>query len=223
MVDDIPDAEEIVVKPLQPQLKGIAAFAGATIMGDGTVALILDVPGLAQRAGVASGAQARTAAETAPAAPDAHRETVLLFAANDGRMAVPLVEVTRLEEVPRSAVERAAGRDVVQYCGEILPLVHVSTTLGRTRGEPERNGRPAGDAETLQVVVHSGTGRRVGLVVDAILDIGDVTVTARTPSDRPGVLFTAVVQERVTEFLDVAAVLRAAGAVPAAEPDAAWG
>src|SRR5262249_54182776 len=85
VVDAIHDTEEIVVKPLQKQLKGISAFAGATIMGDGKVALILDVLGLAQRANVVSGVRERALTEKAAAAePSADRQTVLLFATDDG-------------------------------------------------------------------------------------------------------------------------------------------
>src|SRR5262249_36334186 len=141
VVDDIHDTEEIVVKPLQKQLKGIPAFAGATIMGDGKVALILDVLGLAQRASVVSGVRERALAEQAAAAADPRggRQTVLLFATpGGGRMAVPLAQVARLEEFPRSAVEKVGGRDVVQYRDAILPLIHVGRVLQRNR-----NGRAA--------------------------------------------------------------------------------
>src|SRR5262249_13739305 len=115
VVDDIHDTEEIVVKPLQKQIKGVAAFSGATIMGDGRVALILDVLGLAQRAGVVSGARERALSEKPAAAtgPVGDRQTVLLCATRGGgRMAIPLALVSRLEEFPRSAVERVGGQDV---------------------------------------------------------------------------------------------------------------
>ena len=63
--------------------------------------------------------------------------------------------------------------------------------------------------DTVQVVVYAGQGRRVGLVVDRILDIAEETLASRSVAHRPGVLFTAVVQGRVTEFLDVEGILRA--------------
>jgi len=214
VVDDIRDTQEIVVKPLQKQLKGIAAFSGATIMGDGRVALILDVLGLAQRAGVLSGTRdrERAALPAAPPGAAADRQTVLLFAApGGGRMAVPLSQVARLEEFPRSLVERAGGRAVVQYRGEIMPLVHVSRVLGHRRTRPRGRGRPDGrKADAVPVVVYAGAGRLAGLVVGRILDVVDAAVGARSAADRPGVLFTAVVQDRVTEFLDVDGIIRAA-------------
>ncbi len=222
VVDAIHDTEEIVVKPLQKQIKGISTFAGATIMGDGKVALILDVLGLAQRSNVVSAVRERALTEKAAAAAEAaaDRQTVLLFATEDGgRMAIPLVMVARLEEFPRSALERVGPQDVVQYRDEILPLLHVSRVLRqrRRRRHPPRadNGRrhaerASSEEDTVQVVVYAGEGQRVGLVVGRIIDIVEEAVAARSRSNRPGVLFTAVVQGKVTEFLDVEGIIRSA-------------
>jgi two-component system chemotaxis sensor kinase CheA len=221
VVDAVHDTEEIVVKPLQKQLKGISAFAGATIMGDGRVALILDVLGLAQRAKVLSGAHERPVGEPSTAAAEraGDRQTVLLFARHDGgHMAISLALVDRLEEFPCSAVERVGPQDVVQYRDEILPLVHVSQVLRRRsravnnrRSDSRRRAHrdpPANESSTIQVIVFTGKGQRVGLVVDRILDIAEETLVARSNVRCPGVLFTAVIQGRVTEFLDIEAVLR---------------
>lgn len=223
VVDDIHDTEEIVVKPLQKQLKGVPAFSGATIMGDGRVALILDVLGLAQASGVVSGARERTVTEK-PAAIEQQgdRQTVLLFATpGGGRMALPLAQVARLEEFPLSSVERTGRNEVVQYRGEIHPLLRVSRLLRqqkgnrsngkrptRREGEARSNGTNPNEDEKLQVVVYVGDGKQVGLVVGRILDIVETTITSRSRASRSGVLFTAVVQDRVTEFLDVEAIIR---------------
>jgi two-component system chemotaxis sensor kinase CheA len=120
-------------------------------------------------------------------------------------------------------VERAGPRDVVQYRGEILPLVHLSRVLRRPRREGGRKAaRPPADAPTVPVVVVAGGGRRVGLVVARILDVAEETLAARSDARRPGVLFTAVIRDRVTEFLDVEAVLRSVDPdVPEASPTAA--
>ncbi|QDU21968.1 chemotaxis protein CheA [Urbifossiella limnaea] len=207
VVDDIHDTGEIVVKPLRKQLKGAAAFSGATILGDGRVALILDVLGLAQRAGVVSGPRDRAAAERPSAVAAAQaRETVLLVASGGGRMAIPLAAVDRLEEFPRASVERVGGRSVVQYRGEILPLVRASRPSRHKRAAKRRPD----EQRRLQVAVCAADGRRVGLVVSRLLDVVEEAVTARAPAGRAGVLFTAVVQDRVTEFLDIAAVVKAA-------------
>jgi two-component system chemotaxis sensor kinase CheA len=226
VVDAIHDTEEIVVKPLQKQLKGISVFAGATIMGDGRVALILDVLGLAQRAHVVTGVRERTLIGDKPAGvtePTGDRQTVLLFATRDGsRMAIPLALVDRLEEFPRSAVERVGPQEVVQYRGEILPLIYVSRVLRRR--QPAQDGRAASRRRSpssaraqasnpIQVVVYARKGQRVGLVVDRILDIAEETLVSRSPAHRPGVRFTAVIQGRVTEFLDVEGMLGSADPV----------
>jgi two-component system chemotaxis sensor kinase CheA len=224
IVDEIHDTEEIVVKPLQKQLKGVAAFSGATIMGDGTVALILDVLGLAQRAGVVAGARERALAEqpAAVAGAETERQTVLVCAIpGGGRVAIPLAAVARLEEFPQSMVERVGGRAVVQYRGDILPLVPVARLLRRTGGvgtpRRRRRGRSARGREgPVQVVVCAGADRPVGLVVGRILDIAETTIASRSRSTGPGVLFSAVIQDRVTEFLDVDQVTRLADAERAA-------
>jgi two-component system, chemotaxis family, sensor kinase CheA len=226
VVDAIHDTEEIVVKPLQQQVKGISAFSGATIMGDGRVALILDVLGVAKKAHVISGARERALSEKAVSAPPpaGDRQTVLVFATHEGgRRAIPLSLVARLEEFPRSALERAGTQSVVQYRDEILPLIDVSRVLRRWRKD-SANGRAvtrrkvahpqeAGADDTVQVVVYAGEGRLVGLVVGRILDIVEETLVSRSRSNRPGILFTAVVQGRVTEFLDIKGIIRSA------EPD----
>jgi two-component system chemotaxis sensor kinase CheA len=223
VVDSIHDTEEIVVKPLQKQLKGINAFSGATIMGDGRVALILDVLGIAQRAHVVSATRERILSEKTPstASPAGDLQVVLLCVTRDGgRLAIPLSLVARLEVFAREALEQVGTQVVVQYRDEILPLVDVGRALRRlargtregrtvTRQGAERLPVP-GDDEAVHVVVYSRVDQRVGLVVGRILDIVEVPIASRSRSNRPGVLFTTVVQERVTEFLDVEGVIRSA-------------
>jgi two-component system chemotaxis sensor kinase CheA len=216
VVDRINDTQEIVVKPLWKHLKGLACFAGATVMGDGKVALILDVFGLAQRAGAVSDLQPWAAAEPQPAGPrPSERPSVLLVEGRDrGRMAIPLSKVARLEEFPRDRVERVAGRGVVQYRGEILPLLDVDAALGAVP-------RPGGVADavtpedqgTLQVVVYGDGQHSVGLVVERILDVVEQEGDVQGPSSRPGVERTAVLQGRVTELLNVEALMRTAAEV----------
>lgn len=217
VVDEIHDTEEIVVKPLQKQIKDIAAYAGATIMGDGRVALILDVLGLAQRAGVIAGVRERSLVEkpaTASGEIKDHQPILLVSSSAGGRMAIPLTAVARLEEFPRTTVERVGRQDVVQYRGQILPLIHVERALrnrpaGTDRVERSRSEAPAVSAdENVQVVVCRCEGRQVGLVVGRILDITEESSADRGPAARPSVRYTAVVQGRVTEFLDVDSLVR---------------
>jgi two-component system chemotaxis sensor kinase CheA len=212
------DTEEIVVKPLQKQLKSVSLFAGATIMGDGSVALVVDVLGLAQRAGLdlASGLEsmADTAPETQHSASDA--EQMLLFVSRaGGQMAVPLSRVDRLEEFSSNQIEKLGAADVIQYRGAILPLIDVARELQETRtSTPASNpisSDPTQEAPIPIVVCRDGT-ERAGLLVGRILDIFEDQPQSRTGSNRRGVLYSSIVQGKVTEFLDVTHLLAAQGA-----------
>jgi two-component system, chemotaxis family, sensor kinase CheA len=204
VVDSICDTEEIVVKPLGKQLKGIPVYAGATIMGDGKVALILDVLGIAQRAHVVSEVCNRPLAEHAADGGE-HvdgRQTLLIVAIGDRRLALDISLVSRLEEIPHSQIEKAADHDVVQYRGQIMPLLNVGRLLGISTAEEEL--RP------LQVVVHSNGDRSVGLVVDRIIDIVETAIETTRATRNNDLLATAVVQQRVTDLVDVASLVRRA-------------
>jgi two-component system chemotaxis sensor kinase CheA len=120
VVDGVLDTKEIVVKPLGSQLQHVHMYAGATILGDGSVALILDVLALAQRAHLAGGGR-------------------------DRQVAIPLEQVTRLEECPAASVEHVGGRELVQYGEEILPLVRLAGDPGSAKdlAELKDQGTPA--------------------------------------------------------------------------------
>ncbi|HTU90362.1 MAG TPA: chemotaxis protein CheW [Gemmataceae bacterium] len=216
VVDRINDTQEIVVKPLWKHLKSVACFAGATVMGNGKVALILDVFGLAQRAGAVSGIQDWSVAAAPPA--DAHpeeRPSVLLIEGRGReRMAIPLSQVARLEEFPRARVERVAERQVVQYCGQILPLIDVDAALRSSLAPARQTAQEQSqDKEAFQVVVYAQPERAVGLIVERILDIVEQDGDVRGPSSRRGVEHTTVIQGQVTEMLDVEELIRTAGEI----------
>ncbi|MGB6130313.1 MAG: chemotaxis protein CheW [Acidobacteriaceae bacterium] len=206
VVDGINDTQEIVVKPLGKQLKGLTEYAGATIMGDGRVALILDVLGIGQRSGVLaeSREQARASAEQKTQA-DTEQQRLLLFRAGSfERLAVPLSLVARLEEFPRNSIEYAGGCQVVQYRNRILPLVPLRAVLESSAPDPDQMPDP------VQVVVFNDGDRSVGVVVDQILDVAEEAVMVRQKSSRKGLLGSAVVGKRVTDFLDLNQVIHAA-------------
>jgi len=205
VVDAINDTQEIVVKPLGKQLKGLALYAGATIMGDGRVALILDVLGIGQRSGVFGELRepSRTSDKQKPQAVIEQERLLLFRAGSFERLAVPLSLVARLEEFPRSAIEHANGSLVVQYRNRILPLVSLRSVL-----EP---GPPGNDklADLVQVVIFNDGDRSVGMVVDQILDVAAEAITVRQRSSRKGLLGSAVVGKLVTDFLDLNEVIHA--------------
>ena len=216
VVDFINDSEEIVVKPLRKQLKTVRTFAGASIMGDGKVALILDVMGLAQRASVITEVRDRNLGEKAAEATgkSGEKKTFLLFAGpDDAHMAMPLDALARLEEMPASQIEKAGTQWVTQYRGKILALVNLASVLEERRAEP-RHAKPlvaSAEAAPIQVLVCNHEGNTVGLVVERILDIVEDYAEVKYPASRPGVLYSAVIQDRVTELLDIPGILRAAG------------
>jgi two-component system chemotaxis sensor kinase CheA len=197
VVDGVSDTEEIVVKPLAQQLKMIPLFAGAAIMGDGRVALILDVFGIARSAGVISEVHKRSLAHKEVRTENSAEpcQTLLLVELNPGhRLAVPLPLVTRLEEFPLRAVQKTAYGEVVWYRGQILPLIHLSAVLPGAVREPVNIPKDA-----LQVVVYSEGGRCVGLVVDHILDAVETSTEVQYFAHRPGILGSMMLQQRVTD------------------------
>lgn len=203
VVDSINDTQEIVVKPLGKQLKGLTTYAGATIMGDGKVALILDVLGIGQRSGVLSESRDQMRADTSKNdTTRQERQTFLLFRAGAfERIAVPLSMVARLEEFPAERIERAAGHLVVQYRDQILRLTPLSEALQR------RHSNSGDLADPAQVIVFSEGNQMAGLVVDQILDIHDESIRIAKRADRPGLSGSAVIGGKVTDFLDLPAVL----------------
>jgi len=206
VVDGISDTQEIVVKPLGKQLKGLNCYAGATIMGDGRVALILDVSGIAQRSGVLqeSREKSRAAAERREHS-GSERQTFLLFRAGSfERLAVPLSLVARLEEIPLAKIEHAGGREVVQYRGRILQMASLARILEPAVDHAGRLQDPA------QVVVFNNGDRSIGIQVDQILDIVEDTVAARQSAERQGLLGSAVIGKKVTDLLDLYSVIAAA-------------
>jgi two-component system chemotaxis sensor kinase CheA len=204
VVDRVINTEEIVVKAVGGQLKQIGLYSGATVLGDGAVALILDVQALARRAlrPESTDRQEHRLAAAAAAASTSERQRMLLAAIGGGRrVAIPLDTVTRLEQVRSETVERVGSREVVQYRGAILPIVRLDRHLGAF-GDSDR--------EVLEVIVYADHGRSVAIVVDEILDIVDGEAAVRSDIDDLGLLGSAVIGERVTELLDVRAAILAA-------------
>jgi two-component system chemotaxis sensor kinase CheA len=203
VVDRVLNTEEVVVKALNTRFKDIGMYAGATILGDGKVGLILDISSLARRSHLAVDSERQNVVGTSrgSGAPGTG-ERLLVTAVGERRVAIPLDTVTRLEEFPRDRIEHAGSREVVQYRGQILPLMRLSHLLGAYSEEPE--------GDTVSVVVYSEGGRSVALVVDRIVDIAENSTTARRDAEEDGLVGTAVIQQRVTELLDVRRAILAA-------------
>lgn len=209
LVDRVLNTEEIVVKALSARLKSIGLYAGATVLGDGRVSLILDVQAVARRAlhGEQEAAARRGGQGEVAVATDT--EQVLVVGIGDARrVAMPLQQVTRLEHLRADEVERVGGREVVRYRGTILPLVRLDRVLGAYGEETD---------ELLVVVLTRGT-RAVGLVVREIVDILEDRGDQHSDVEDLGLLGSTVLGDRVVELLDVRAAILAADAAFFDEP-----
>jgi two-component system, chemotaxis family, sensor kinase CheA len=203
LVDEVVDTQEIVVKPLSRLLSSVSMYAGATIMGDGRVALILDVFRLGQHAHVLSESAGGTRFDRDDDRVVAtESSTMLLVAAGDRRAALRLDQITRLEQITIDAIEWRGHQQVVQYRGDIMPLVQLGDVMSAGGGLSE--------TDELTVVV-CGHGPHVGLVVDTIIDICVTDSTTLVDAEQN----TVVLQEKVTEIVDVERVLAAGGVYPA--------
>ncbi len=207
LVDAVLDQQEIVVKPLPKLLSETGAYAGATLLGDGRVALILDILGIATRARLAAETREDTLVERSHVHVDqgeGGRTLLLVRGANDARLAVPLDQVSRLETIDRLSIESSGVQDVVQYRGEIMPLVLASELLPSSRSQMRMDdAMPSAPSRQLSVVVLGVAGRPLGLVVEDVLDVVEAPGELRRAGCRNGVAGTIVVQERVTEVLDL--------------------
>ncbi len=205
IVDRVFDTEEIVVKPVAPILRHVTMFSGNTILGDGSVIMILDPNGIARATGIGAegseGEAERDGKRQAVAHRAGQRTALLLFRAGDATpKAVPLGLIARLEDVERERIENAGGRPLVQYRGKLMPLVPLS-------GHWEQASAPP----CQPVLVFSDGDRAMGLIVDEILDVVEEQMVIDGAGERAGFLGTTVIGGKVTEMLDTAWWLRQAG------------
>ena len=197
IVDRVFDTEEIVVKPVAPVLRDIEMFSGNTILGDGSVIMILDPNGIASATGeiaVADGVDASV--DTHRRASSEEEMALLLFHAGTGApKAVPLALVARLEDIEQGNIELSNGQMVVQYRGRLMPLVAFDPAF-----MPESEGRKP-------VLVFTDADRSMGLIVDEIVDIVQQRLQVEFSGDRPGLLGSAIIAGKATDVIDAGAYL----------------
>ncbi len=201
VVDGLHDSEEIVVKPLGRDLKRCKGYAGATIMGDGRVALILDVANLAQMSGLTSiegSTRAADIAEEKQASIQAKkdRQSLLVFrSAEDEQFAAPLNLVERIEKIKIADIEEVGGKRVMKYRGGTLPLFSIDEVA---------MVKPLADSEDLLVIVFIIGGREIGLLaigpVDAMesnLDVDGSTLK------QTGIMGSTIINQHTTLMVDI--------------------
>jgi two-component system chemotaxis sensor kinase CheA len=193
VVDGVFHTEEIVVKPMSSKLRHITMFSGNTILGDGSVIMIIDPNGIVSAVGTAGTSAGDAAAEAEAKRSDQEKLiSMLVFRAGGSEpKAVPLSLVTRLEEIEASRIEISNGRHLTQYRGTLMPLIPVNGDV-RVRAEG-----------TQPLLVFSDGGRSMGLVVDEIVDIVEDRLDIQVASDTPGILGSAVIKAQATEIIDV--------------------
>jgi two-component system chemotaxis sensor kinase CheA len=201
VVDAVHDTEEIVVKPLGRQLGGLATYAGATILGDGQIALILDPVVLGRESHIEHSETLANQEDTSKpeTTSSAHAgQYLILQVAPDVRAAIPLEIVRRLEEFALDSIERVGTSSVIQYRGSILQLCDVAEILGEAI-QPWSSGH-------VVVVGHEDT--LAGLQVQGILDVSSDLSAVKPVRGKPGISGYGVIQGKVITLLDVAYLLR---------------
>ncbi len=203
VVDDVHDTEEIVIKPLSGHLKRIAAYSGATVLGDGGVALILEVAGIAATSGIEVATQ-----RAADASNSIHSKThatgkqpyVVFMSGEHGRCAVPLSMVSRLEQVPTDSIEMVGGAEVIQYRNHIMPIVRPEAVIAL--------GSSVNSSSEQPLIVFD-FGRMVGMAVNAIVDVVEVDrEQLQNDGDNEFVQGRTVVLGATTLVLDVYGIVR---------------
>jgi two-component system, chemotaxis family, sensor kinase CheA len=195
VVDGLADPEEIVVKPLSAVLKEIGLYAGATVLGNAELALILDLGAIAQRAGIPMSAEDDATAESDDdSGEESGREFLLVETA--GRQAgIPLDRVIRIEQLPAKRVEYAGSRAVLNFEGQLVPVDDAGGILASC----------AGPDDSVIVVICREGDRHVGIAVEHVLDVaaGGALVEAGTSQLAAGV---TLLKDRVTGVVELDAV-----------------
>jgi two-component system chemotaxis sensor kinase CheA len=191
IVDRVFDTEEIVVKPVAPILRHVTMFSGNTILGDGSVIMILDPNGIARGTGIGGGGDSKAiSSSAADALHSTDRTAMLLFrAGGEQKLAVPLGLVARLEDIPRDKIEVSCGAPVTQYRGKLMPLVALSDSLDTEK--PRQS-----------VLVFNDGDRSMGLMVDEIIDVVEDRLNIELSGARPGLLGSAVISGHATDVID---------------------
>lgn len=196
VLDKIYDTEEIVVKPVSRVLTGLDVYSGNTILGDGSVIMILDPNGIAKSFGEREAPPKNDGVAKADAQTSEKLASFLVFLAGEGApKAVPLELVSRLEVIKSEAVERSGHDYVVQYRGDLMRLMALPESAVPTSG-------------AFDVIVFTYDNRTIGLVVDAIVDILEAPLKIQMTAQEEYYLGSLVIANKTTDVVDVGYLLK---------------
>jgi two-component system, chemotaxis family, sensor kinase CheA len=193
VVDSVLQTEEIVVKPLSGAIANLSCYSGMTILGDGTVTMILEPNGLLQYIGANIEAHNDNSADQNLTDSGNQKTTFLVFkAGNSGPKAIPLSLITRLEDIDVDKIEWSSGQRLTQYRGRLMALksAHADLVVKSSGTQP--------------VIVIADDTYAIGIMVDEIIDIVEDQLSISMDSNMPGILGSAIIRERSTEIVDVA-------------------
>jgi two-component system, chemotaxis family, sensor kinase CheA len=202
LVDNVFHTEEIVIKPVSSKLRHIEIYSGMTILGDGSVIMVIDPNVLAQSLGQLAPPRSDAASDTVEPQPSSPQDAVslLVFRAGSERpKAVPLPRVSRIEEIDCRAIEVADGEYIVKYRGELMPLLGFDLQARIEKEGPQT------------VLVFTEQDRSIGLLIDEIVDIAEEKLDVKVVGDRPGILGYALLKGVITEIIDVGFFLQRGG------------
>jgi two-component system chemotaxis sensor kinase CheA len=201
VVDEVRGTEEIVVKPMHPSIKKVGIFAGATIMGDGRVALIADVAGIVEHAHLSFETAAADAAGGAGDGRAAQPHRVLLFENGPHeQFALPLLQIRRVEMIGLDRVERVGEHEYVAVDGVSMRLLRLDRVMDVSApGTP-----PAGPAQPVPLILPKFVARSMAILATRIVDTESLSVELQPhPEHDQGILGSAIVRGRMTLFLDM--------------------
>lgn len=191
IVDQVFDTEEIVVKPVAKLLRYIELFSGNTILGDGSVIMILDPGGIAKVTGESSMAKAEESEESIALTNETKTSLLLFTAGASVPKAVPLSLISRLENIDLSSIERTDGQMLIQYRETLMPIIpfNDSVEVGTTGSKP--------------LLVFADRGKTVGIIVDSILDIREEIINIQVNASTPGLVGSTIISGKATEIIEV--------------------
>lgn len=193
IVDQVFDTEEIVVKPVAKILKDLTLFSGNTILGDGSVIMILDPGGIAKLTGETNLSENHDSAavENSTITSESKTSLLLFTAGNNAPKAVPLSLISRLENIDMSTIERTEGQMVVQYRGTLMPIIPFNSDIH------------VQDQGQKPLLVFADRGKSVGIIVDTIVDICEEVIDVQVANNKNGIVGSAIIGGKATEIIEV--------------------